>query len=395
MTLTATLLATIAAANPLADWPKGCEPETIGRRVTEQFLSADPERYAPKGFDGKFGNGTAVHYAMVSLWVNAIDFAVLSGNAELESRLLKRFDPYYPGGTLADHISKPKHVDFYIFGALPYTVYRRTGDRRALEMGNFYADGQWAMPHVDDHERTFTPWLLKTAKLHNLDYASELKWWKAGYTPQTRLWIDDMYMITVLQTRAYAATGDRKYLDRTAYEMCLYIDRLQLKEGPAAGLFYHEPSVPFVWARGAGWMAAGMAIVLSYMPEDHPHYAKIMDGCRKMMSALLKYQRKDGLWGQVVTDSEMWSETSGSAMYAYAFIEGVRHGWLDGRYAEAARTAYLALCARLDEYANLAGVCEGTGARNDRAWYENRRRINGDPHGQAPMLWICNALLSR
>ena len=76
--------------------------------------------------------------------------------------------------------------------------------------------------------------------------------WEAGYTPQTRLWIDDMYMITMLQLQAYRLTKDKKYLNRALHEMCLYLDELQVKDGPAAGLFYHAPDVPFVWGRGAG-----------------------------------------------------------------------------------------------------------------------------------------------
>jgi len=45
-----------------------------------------------------------------------------------------------------------------------------------------------------------------------------MKWWSQGYTCQTRLWIDDMYMITVLQSQAYRLTKDRKYIDRAAKE---------------------------------------------------------------------------------------------------------------------------------------------------------------------------------
>ena len=42
---------------------------------------------------------------------------------------------------------------------------------------------------------------------------------KDGLSPETRLWVDDMYMLTMLQLEAYRATGDRKYLDRDAHEM--------------------------------------------------------------------------------------------------------------------------------------------------------------------------------
>ena len=75
-----------------------------------------------------------------------------------------------------------------------------------------------------------------------------------GYTWQTRMWIDDMYMISLLQAQAYRAINNRKYIDRAAKEMVLYLDSLQKPNG----LFYHAPDAPFFWGRGNGLMAAGM-----------------------------------------------------------------------------------------------------------------------------------------
>ena len=46
-----------------------------------------------------------------------------------------------------------------------------------------------------------------------------MDWWRRGYTDQSRMWIDDMYMITVLQSQAYRLISDcekaaRKYLEK-------------------------------------------------------------------------------------------------------------------------------------------------------------------------------------
>ena len=224
-------------------------------------------------------------------------------------------------------------------------------------------------------------------------------YWAKGYTPQTRLWIDDMYMITVLQSQAFRATGRRAYIDRAAREMCLYLDELQLKDGPAKGLFYHAPDVKYVWGRGDGWMDAGMALVLDRLPEDSEYRPRILEGYRAMMATLLKYQRPDGLWSQLVdrpADPRNWGETSCTAMFTYAFATGVARGWLDpAQYGPAARRAWLALCARLDAFANISDVCVGTGKKDDLQYYFDRPRVNGDPHGQAPMLWIASVLLAR
>ena len=115
-----------------------------------------------------------------------------------------------------------------------------------------------------------------------------------------------------------------------------------------------------------------------------------------MMAGLLKHQRADGLWGQLVDDAGSWTETSGSAMFTFGFVTGVKLGILDrATYAPAARKAYLALVGKLDRHGNLADVCEGTVKKNDRDHYLARPRVNGAPYGQAALMWICNALLEK
>ena len=371
-------------------WPEGKDPAVISARITDQFLSGRPEDYHPQGYHGNKGYGWKRHvqYSVISLWVNAIECARLRGDREREEKLVRLFDDFLPGGKLAHCCSRPYHVDDTIFGALPYEIYLGTKEPKYLALGNYYADTQW------------TPPCDGTVKeRHALPRERQEEFWKGGYTPQTRLWIDDMYMITVLQSQAYRATGNRVYIDRTAREMCLYLDELQLKEGPAKGLFYHAPDVHYVWGRGDGWMAAGMALVLDRLPEDSEYRARIMSGYRLMMETLLRFQRADGLWNQLVDrpdDPRNWGETSCSAMFAYAFVTGVKRGWLPKEtYGPAFRKAWLALCDHLDEFANISDVCVGTGKKDDLQYYFDRPRVNGDPHGQAPMLWISSVLLEK
>ena len=49
-----------------------------------------------------------------------------------------------------------------------------------------------------------------------LSYEERMDWWRKGYSDQTRLWIDDAYMIGALQTQAFRLTGDVKYVERAA-----------------------------------------------------------------------------------------------------------------------------------------------------------------------------------
>ncbi len=100
------------------------------------------------------------------------------------------------------------------------------------------------------------------------------------------------------------------------------------------------------------------------------------------------------MWRQLIDGPDSWPETSGTAMFTFAFITGVKEGWLDGAtYGPAAKKAWIALTGYLDENANVREVCEGTGTKNDRQYYLDRKRITGDFHGQAPVLWCASALL--
>jgi len=264
------------------------------------------------------------------------------------------------------------HVDLNMFGSLPLEFYKVTGDKRYYRLGLPYADTQWQVPS----EAT----------------AEAKAWAKKGYSWETRLWIDDMFMITIVQAQAYRATKNPKYINRAAKEMVMYLDELQKPNG----LFCHAEDVPYFWARGNGWMAAGMAELLLALPGNNSYRARILEGYRKMMKNLKTYQGTDGMWNQLVDEPGFWPETSGTGMFAYAMILGVKHGWLDAKeYTPAARRAWLSLVNYINANGDVTEVCVGTNKKNDKQYYYDRPRVAGDYHGQAPVLWCAYALLSK
>jgi len=119
-----------------------------------------------------------------------------------------------------------------------------------------------------------------------------------------------------------------------------------------------------------------------------------MKGYKLMMASLLKYQDENGMWHQLIDDPQSWPETSCTGMFTFAFITGVKNGWLDeATYGPAARRAWLGLIGYIDEKNDIREVCEGTNKKNDRRYYLDRKRITGDMHGQAPVLWSATALI--
>ncbi len=311
-----------------------------------------------------------ITYPDVCTWYGSLAFAKETGNAGLTKRLAQRFEPLF--GADARLLPPPNHVDNNVFGAVPLELYLQTKEARYLTMGKLIADTQWAAPQGKD------------------DTPEARAWTARGLTWQTRLWIDDMFMITMIQAQAFRATGDRAYIDRAAKEMVVYLDELQRPNG----LFFHAPDVPFFWGRGNGWMAAGTAELLRSLPLDNPDRPRIMAGYLKMMASLLKFQGADGMWRQLIDDEGSWPESSGTGMFAFALITGVKNGWLDARtYGPVARKAWLALVTYIDENGDVRDVCEGTNKKADRQYYLDRKRVTGDLHGQAPVIWCATALL--
>ena len=349
-TLIFMLAAVIAPAqqNYFSNWPEGRSPEDVGKRLADHFVTS-PHQYT-----------ATIHYSEVASWYGALTYAQLTHENALRDALIKKYEPLMPGGAEASRIPTRHHVDDSIFGIISLEIAIQTKDPKQLEIGKAWADRQWESPQPD------------------------------GLSGETRYWIDDMYMLTILQLEAYRATGDKKYLDRDANEMVSYLDKLQQPNG----LFFHAPDVPFYWGRGDGWVAAGMAEMLRTLPENHPQRARILKGYRLMMSALLKYQGKDGMWRELIDHEDAWPESSSSAMFAFAMITGTKNRWLDAAtYGPAARKAWISVVGYIDQNNDITSVCEGTGKKNDLEYYYMRKRRTGDFHGQAPVLWAASALL--
>lgn len=359
-------ISTLSATNnyDLKNFPKGFTPDEIGERLGWRYVRIGHSWSGPPPTKPV----VVLTYPDVCTWFGAIRFARQANKEELYRALSHRFERLLWSEYFL--IPPPNHVDNNVFGTLPLELYKENKDTKYLELGMIYADAQWTLP------AEYTP--------------EEKAWLDKGYSWQTRLWIDDMFMITTIQSQAYQVTGDRKYIDRAAKEMVLYLDEIQRPNG----LFHHAPNAPFFWGRGNGWMAVGMADLLRILPEDNPHRPRILTEYKKMMATLLKYQTEDGIWRQLIDVSTAWKETSSSAMFTYAMIAGVKHGWLDEKvYGAAARKAWLSLVTYINEEDNMREVCAGTVTKNNLRFYLERPRHVGDLHGHAPMLW-CAYLLS-
>jgi rhamnogalacturonyl hydrolase YesR len=181
----------------LENFPESSQPKEVGERIIRKFLKTPHTR---------FGNPRAekapnyITYPDACTWLGALWFTQATDNKELSDGLVKRFEPLF---TTEKHmLPRMVHVDYNVVGSVPLEIYaQKLGGKEYYDLGMKYADTQWQVP--------------ADAKPEQKAYADK------GYSWQTRIWIDDMFMITTIQSQAYKVTGDRKYIDRAANEMVM------------------------------------------------------------------------------------------------------------------------------------------------------------------------------
>ena len=102
------------------------------------------------------------------------------------------------------------------------------------------------------------------------------------------------------------------------------------------------------WGRGNGWVLAGLARVLEYLPADHPSRPRFERQFREMASRVRELQQPDGFWRTSLLDPASFplKEASGTGFLGFGIAWGVNHGLLDrAAYAPVARKAWQALIA--------------------------------------------------
>lgn len=151
-------------------------------------------------------------------------------------------------------------------------------------------------------------------------------------------WADALYMVMPVMTKMYKLTGDPVYLDKL-YENVLYADSIMLDE--ATGLYFRDGKYVYpkhksvngkkdFWARGDGWVLAGLAKVLQDMPQSYRHYDFFLKKFQRLASAVTACQQKQGYWTRSMFDPAHapGPETSGTAFFTYGLLWGLNSGVL-------------------------------------------------------------------
>ncbi|KAL1607792.1 hypothetical protein SLS60_002728 [Paraconiothyrium brasiliense] len=196
------------------------------------------------------------------------------------------------------------------------------------------------------------------AQLDRFPRNAEGGFWHRSPTYPNQMWLDGIYM------------ADQFYAQYTAYfepdnttawnDIVLQFDLIEKHTRNKTSLLlahgydsskkavWADPvtgSAPHVWDRAVGWYFMVLVEVLQVYPKELPGYNRLLGYFTSLAVGLKKAQDESGGWWLVMDEpypgaKGNYIESSGTAMFTYGFLKGVRTGLLDKDYKDPAVKAY-------------------------------------------------------
>ena len=240
-------------------------------------------------------------------------------------------------------------------------------------------------------------------------------WHKQVYPHQ--VWLDGFYMAL-----PFYAEYTRRYAPKEQRDS-LYADIVhQFTAGaentfdPATGLYRHawdesrsmfwcDPQTGLsqhAWGRATGWFAIALVEVLDYIPKDHPGRQALIDQLNYFLKVLPEWaDPKTGMWYQVLDcpgRAGNYQEATCSIMFVYAFLKGLRMGYIDDSHRDYILGLYPKFIDRFirengDGTISMTDCCAvgGLGGKQmrmgDFAYYLSEPIIENDCKGVGPFIW--------
>lgn len=218
------------------------------------------------------------------------------------------------------------------------------------------------------HQKMINPikkefdWILANPPEHYIEKDGVVR---LRYNRERWNWSDALYMAPPVWAGLGAVTGESKYFDYLVQEWKQAHEWYWSEED---SLYFHDkrdivkisPSGKRVfWARGDGWVFAGLVEVLQYLPENHPERDYFVAIFKKMAAKLIAIQKDNGTWAPSLLDPQNppQDDISGSVFFVYGLAWGINNGILEGeKYEPFARKGWIALCERQKENGRLINI---------------------------------------
>ncbi len=327
-------------------------------------------------------------------------------------------------------------------------MYDTSKDEKFLKFADYYEDyrisddgtidgydkDEWNIDNINGGKNLFT--LYKITKKEKYKKALENLYNQVIRQPRTKegnfwhkliypnqVWLDGLYMGQPFYMEYEVMFNNSKNID-DIYHQFFNVEKLM--RDSATGLYYHcyDSSKSIFWAnpdtglskhfwlRALGWFSMAMLDTLNKASdrgsENWEHLKKMFID---LQDSMLKFQDKSGMWYQVpdfpdrvdAKGRKNYLETSGSAIFAYSLLKGMRTGILtDNKYKEAGLKAFNGIC---DTYLNtdsgklsLGGIClvAGLGPEKNKRrdgtfeYYMDEPIVQDDAKGVGPFILAYN-----
>jgi len=177
------------------------------------------------------------------------------------------------------------------------------------------------------------------------------------------IYVDTVYYTTPVLAKLGAALGRNEWRTDALLQLRSHLDILR---DPATGFSIHcQENLSGhrsggAWARGNGWIAMTCVELLPYLKQGSKEWCEVLAIFTNLMTALLPYQTRRGLWRTIIDDRHAYEETSASAMFLFALARARNHDWLPQTFTEPAERCAHALRSHVDPEGRLLGCSEGT-----------------------------------
>ena len=240
-------------------------------------------------------------------------------------------------------------------------------------------------------------------------------WHKQVYPHQ--VWLDGFYMALPFYaeyTKRYAPKEQRDSLFADIVHQ--FTAGAENTFDPATGLYRHawdesrsmfwcDPETGLsqhAWGRATGWFAIALVEVLDYLPKQHPGRQALIDQLNYFLEVLPKWaDPQTGMWYQVLDcpgREGNYQEATCSIMFVYAFLKGLRMGYIDDSHRDYILGLYPKFIERFireneDGTISMTDCCAvgGLGGKQmrmgDFAYYLSEPIIENDCKGVGPFIW--------
>ena len=200
--------------------------------------------------------------------------------------------------------------------------------------------------------------------------------WLGNYEHMERwTWCDALFMSPPVWAKLSKITGDSRYLDWMIEEYKATTDHLW---DPEEHLYFRDNTYidrrdhgrKVFWARGNGWVFAGLALILDELDPDSEAYDYFLDLYQKMAAKLIAIQTPEGHWSMSLLAADIYptQETSGTSFFTYGLAWGINHGVLDREtYLPAVLKGWQSIASAVHEDGML-GFVQPIGAEPGSAW---------------------------